>query len=205
MNKVICGASLSLDGFVAGLNETEQHPFGDISPELLHAWMFKEPEKHQAEKAYLSSVAGAYIMGWNMFAPPDLDDGREWKGWWGPEPPYHAPVFVLTHRDRRPIPMEGGTTFHFVSGGIESALKQAQKAAGDKPVLIAGGANTVNQYLAARLIDELWLHFAPVTIGQGQRLFEGVPNLRLEPIEWGGTKLVTSIKYRVIAPKAKRT
>ncbi len=202
MNKVICGASMSLDGFVAGLHESEQHPFGDISPMLLHSWMFNEPEKHQAEIAYHNSVAGAYIMGWNMFAPPDLGKDREWKGWWGPEPPYHTPVFVLTHRARGPVPMEGGTTFNFVTDGIESALKQAQKAAGDKPVSIAGGANTVNQYLAAGLIDELWLHVAPVTVGQGQRLFEGVPSLHLEPIEWGGTNLVTHIKYRVISPRA---
>lgn len=199
MSKVICGIAMSIDGFVAGQNETEQKPFGDISPELLHKWHFSEPEKHKEEIANLSSVAGAYIMDWNMFAPPELADDREWKGWWGDEPPYHAPVFVLTHRTRKPITMKGGTTFHFVTDGIETAMKLAQQAAGDKPVAIAGGANTVNQYLAAGLIDELWLHIVPVTIGKGQRLFENVHDLRMEPLEWGGTKLVTHIKYRIIS------
>lgn len=199
MSKVICGMSMSIDGFVAGQHESEENPFGDISAGLLHRWMFDEPEKHQAEIANLSSVAGAYVMGWNMFAPPELDENREWKGWWGDEPPFHAPVFVLTHRNRESLAMEGGTAFHFVTDGIEAALEKARQAAGDKPVAIAGGANTVNQYLSAGLIDELWLHIIPVTIGKGQRLFENVANLRMEPIEWGGTKLVTHIKYRVKA------
>jgi len=201
MSKVICAASMSLDGFVAGEHETEEHPFGDISPMLLHSWQFNEPEKHQEEIAYQSAIAGAYIMGWNMFAPPDLAENREWNGWWGENPVYHAPVYVLTHRKLQPIPMEGGTTFYFVNDGIESALQQAQEAAGDKPVLIAGGANTVNQYLAAGLIDELWLHIAPVTVGKGKRLFETVPNLQLEPIEVGGSELITHIKYRVLSAK----
>lgn len=201
MSKVICGIAMSIDGFVAGINESEQHPFGDnVSAELLHSWMFNEPEKHKAEIASLNSVAGAYIMGWNMFAPPELDNKREWQGWWGDEPPFHAPVFVLTHRNREPIAMKGGTTYAFVIDGIESAMKQAQRAAGDKPVCIAGGANTVNQYLAVGLVDELWLHIVPATIGKGQRLFENVADLRMEPIEWSGTKLVTHIKYRVTAP-----
>ncbi|HET8574895.1 MAG TPA: dihydrofolate reductase family protein [Candidatus Paceibacterota bacterium] len=198
MSKVICGIAMSIDGFVAGLHESEEKPFGDISAELLHSWMFSEPEKHKAELASLSSVAGAYIMGWNMFAPPELDDDREWKGWWGDEPPFHAPVFVLTRRNLKSVTMKGGTSFHFVHNTIEAILKQAQQAAGDKPVAIAGGANTVNQYLAAGLIDELWLHIVPVTIGKGQRLFENVDNLQMEPIEWSGTKLVTHIKYRVL-------
>lgn len=193
---------MSVDGFVAGQNESEQKPFGDVSAELLHSWMFDEREKHKAEIAYLSSVAGAYIMGWNMFAPPELDDDREWKGWWGDEPPFRAPVFVLTHRKRQPITMKGGTTFNFVSDGIETALKQAKQAAGDKPVNIAGGANTVNQYLATGLIDELWLHIVPVTIGKGPRLFDNVADLRMEPVDWSGTKLVTHIKYRIVAPKS---
>jgi len=198
MSKVICGMAMSVDGFVAGVKESEQNPFGEnVSAELLHNWMFSEPEKHKAEVAELNSVAGAYIMGWNMFAPPELDDDREWKGWWGDDPPFHAPVFVLTHRNRNSIKMQGGTTFNFVTDGIESALEQARHAAGDKPVAIAGGANTVNQYLAAGLIDELWLHIVPATIGKGQRLFENVGDLRMEPIEWGGTKLVTHIKYKV--------
>lgn len=175
---------MSIDGFVAGSNESEQKPFSDVSAELLHSWMFDEPEKHKTEIAHLNSVAGAYVMGWNMFAPPDLEEGREWRGWWGAEPPFHAPVFVLTHRVRKPITMEGGTTFIFVPDGIKSALKQAQQSAGNKPVAIAGGANTINQYLVAGLIDELWLHIVPVTIGNGPRLFEKVDGLRMEPVEW---------------------
>lgn len=194
---------MSIDGFVAGANESEQKPFGDVSAELLHNWMFDEPEKHIEEIASLNSVAGAYIMGWNMFAPPDLEDGREWRGWWGENPPFHAPVFVLTHKTRESVHMEGGTTFHFVTDGIESAMKQARQAARNKPVAIAGGANTVNQYLAAGLIDELWLHIVPATIGSGPRLFENVKNLHMEPIECRGSKLVTHIKYRIVSPKSE--
>ena len=116
----------------------------------------------------------------------------------GSNPPYHAPVFVLSHHERAPIAMEGGTTFHFVTDGIESALRKATEAAGDRPVKIMGGANTINQYLAAGLIDVLWLHVVPVTVGAGTRLFEGVPNLKLEPVEVGGTSVVTHIRYNVL-------
>ncbi|HSL45210.1 MAG TPA: dihydrofolate reductase family protein [Anaerolineales bacterium] len=137
-------------------------------------------------------------MGSNMFGPEDRRDNPEWKGWWGDNPPYHAPVFVLSHKEREPIEMEGGPTFFFVTDGIESALSKAKEAAGDRNVKIMGGANTVNQYLAAGLIDELWLHIAPVTVGAGARLFEGVPNLNLEPIEVGGTGMVTHIRYNVL-------
>ena len=137
-------------------------------------------------------------MGSNMYGPKDRRETAGWKGWWGDNPPYHAPVFVLTHKTRDPIPMEGGTTFFFVSDGIEAALSRAKEAAGDRIILIAGGANTVNQYLSAGLIDELWLHIAPVTVGSGARLFEGIPNLELEPLEISGTKLVTHVKYRVV-------
>lgn len=198
MGKVICGVSMSIDGFIAGPNMTEDKPFGDISPRLLHSWMFNEPEKHKEEAAYLRSVAGAYIMGRNMFGPSGPDYDKSWKGWWGPEPPYHAPVFVLTHRPRQPIVMEGGTVFNFVTEGIDAALSKAKEAARDKPILIAGGANTVNQYLAAGLIDELWLHIAPVTVNEGPRLFEGVPELKLEPQDCRTTKLVTHIRYKVL-------
>lgn len=198
MGKVICGVTMSIDGFIAGPNMTEDKPFGDISPRLLQAWQFDEPEKHQDERAYLRSVAGANIMGRNMFGPSGPGYDKTWKGWWGEEPPYHAPVFVLTHRPRQSIEMKGGTVFHFVTEGIEVALAEAKQAAGNKPVLIAGGANTVNQYLAAGLIDELWLHIAPVTVSKGPRLFEGVKNLRLEPVDCRTTKLVTHIRYKVI-------
>lgn len=210
MNKVLCGISMSVDGFVAGPNMSEQKPFGDLpesflsrglpdSPEgLLHRWMFDEPEKHKAEIAEIIEVAGAYIMGRNMYGPKGQTYDKTWKGWWGDNPPFHAPVFVLTHKQRKPVEMEGGTTYTFITDGIKSALRQAQKAAGKKPVAIMGGADVINQYLAAGLINELWLHIVPATIGKGQRLFEGVPSLHIEPISCRGTELVTHIKYRII-------
>ncbi|HEX5114892.1 MAG TPA: dihydrofolate reductase family protein [Pseudonocardiaceae bacterium] len=196
--KVLCGVGVSLDGFVAGVGMTEERPFGDVEPGSLHRWMFDEPEQHKTERAYLSELAGAYIMGRNMFGPSGAEYDRNWRGWWGEEPPYHAPVFVLTHRPREPLTMEGGTTFHFVTDGIESALRQARAAAGERPVLIAGGAQVVNQYLAAGFIDELWIHTAPVTIGHGPRLFTDVPRMRFEPVEFGGTSLVSHVRYRVL-------
>lgn len=197
MSKVICGIAMSIDGFVAGSNMTEEKPFGDMSEDLLHHWMFDQPEKHRAELDSILS-AGAYIMGRNMYGPAGESYDKSWKGWWGDEPPYHAPVFVLTHRARDPIPMEGGTTYHFITEGIHAALEQARQAAGGKPVAIAGGANAVNQYLAAGLLDEIWLHIAPVTIGHGARLFENVPGLRTEPLSVGGTEQVTHVKYRIL-------
>jgi dihydrofolate reductase len=198
--KVSCGIAMSLDGFTAGVNQSFEHPFGDnMNPELLHRWMFAEPEKNNHKREIDAILdAGAFIMGSNMFGPKDRRDDDGWKGWWGDEPPYHAPVFVLSHTKREPIVMEGGTTFFFVTDGIESALSQARDAAGNRDVKICGGAHTVNQYLAAGLIDELWLHILPVTVGAGTRLFEGVPNLRLEPIEVSGTSIVTHIRYNVL-------
>lgn len=200
MTKVTAGMAISLDGFTAGLNQSFEHPFGDnFDPDLLRRWMWAEPEKHHHKKEIDAIVdAGAFIMGSNMFGPKDQRDTPEWKGWWGDSPPYHAPTFVLSHKKRAPIKMEGGTTFYFVTDGIESALTQAKEAAGNRDVKINGGANTVNQYLAAGLIDELWLHILPVTIGAGTRLFEGVPQLKLDPIEVSGTSLVTHIRYNVL-------
>jgi dihydrofolate reductase len=198
MGKVTCGVTMSLDGFVAGPNQRLDSPFGDIDENILHGWMFgAEADKHKAERDYLVD-AGAFIMGNNMFVPKEKRDDPEWKGWWGDNPPYHAPVFVLCEKPRDSIPLKGSTTFHFVTDGIEAAFTQAREAAGDSNILIAGGANTVNQYLAAGIIDELWLHIAPTTIGSGARLFEGVPNLKLEPIAVSGTKLVTHVRYNVL-------
>jgi dihydrofolate reductase len=198
--KVTSGMTMSLDGFVAGTNQTFEKPFGDnFDSDLLDRWMFDEPEKHKHKKEIEAILdAGAFIMGSNMFGPYDRRDKPDWKGWWGDNPPYHAPVFVLSHKARGPVEMEGGTTFNFVTDGIESALRKAKEAAGDRNVKIMGGANTVNQYLAAEIIDELWLHIVPVTIGAGARLFEGVPNLKLEPIEVSGTSVVTHIRYKVL-------
>jgi dihydrofolate reductase len=144
---------------------------------------------------------GAFIMGRNMFGPirgnwPD----DEWKGWWGPEPPYHAPVFVLTHYAREPVLMAGGTTFHFVTDGIESALKQARDAAGDRSVAVAGGASTVQQFIRAGLLDELNMHIAPVILGAGERLLDHVGNPTLEPINVRSSRRATHITYRITYP-----
>ncbi|HYG38629.1 MAG TPA: dihydrofolate reductase family protein [Cytophagales bacterium] len=198
--KVTSGLTMSLDGFAAGLNQSFEKPFGDnFDSDLLDRWMFSEPEKHKHKNEIAGILdAGAFIMGSNMFGPKDRRGKTEWKGWWGGNPPYHAPVFVLSHNERAPIEMEGGTTFHFVTDGIESALRKATEAAGDRNVKIMGGANTVNQYLIAGLIDELWLHVVPVTIGAGSRLFEGVTNLKLEALEVTGTSVVTHIRYKVL-------
>ncbi|MDQ5950920.1 MAG: 5-amino-6-(5-phosphoribosylamino)uracil reductase [Patescibacteria group bacterium] len=198
--KVTSGLTISLDGFGAGVNQSFEHPFGDnFDSELLDRWMFAEPEKNKHKKEIDAILdAGAFIMGSNMFGPKDRRDTAEWKGWWGDDPPYHAPVFVLSHKEREPIEMEGGTTFFFVTDGIESALAKGKEAAGNHDVKIMGGASTINQYLAVGLIDELWVHIVPVTIGEGARLFEGVPNLKLEPIEVSGTSVVTHIRYKVL-------
>jgi dihydrofolate reductase len=196
MGIVKCGIAVSLDGFVAGPNQSLDNPFGEGVGEALHQWMFEKPEDHVDEIAALSS-AGAYIMGRNMFGPGRGDWDLQWTGWWGPEPPYHAPVFVLTHHPRDPVVAAGGTTFTFVSGGIEEALKLARHAAGERDVAIAGGAATINQYLAARAIEELWLHVAPVTLGAGERLFDNVGRLTFEPLSTRTTDLVTHVRYRV--------
>jgi dihydrofolate reductase len=137
-------------------------------------------------------------MGRNMFGPGRDAWDEEWKGWWGDDPPYHAPVFVLTHHPREPVAMQGATTFTFVTDGIESALTQAREAAGSADIAIAGGAGTVNQYLAAGVIDELRLHVVPVVLGAGERLFDGVGDLSLELLDVSGTDLVTHLSYRVV-------
>ncbi|HSX01517.1 MAG TPA: dihydrofolate reductase family protein, partial [Candidatus Saccharimonas sp.] len=182
MSKVKCGIAISVDNCVAGHNMTEEHPFGDMPQNWLHQWMFDEPKKHKAELDSLLD-AGAFIMGRNMFGPSGGDYDTTWRGWWGEEPPYHGPVFVLTHRPRAAIPMQGGTTFYFVTDGIESALRQAREAAGERDVSIAGGANVVNQYLAAGLLDELWLHVVSKIYGDGKRLFEGTSMRELEVLD----------------------
>ena len=135
-------------------------------------------------------------MGRNMFAPGRGEWDLDWAGWWGEDPPYHAPVFVLTHHPRDPLVMQGGTTFTFVTEGISAALEQARAAAEDKDVAVAGGAQTVNQFLAAGLVDELRLHVAPVTFGQGERLFDGMPASKLEQVSCRQASLVTHLVYR---------
>jgi dihydrofolate reductase len=197
MSKIVCDISISADGYSAGRNQTEEQPFGDADESILHAWMFDTPEENRAELDGITA-AKAFIMGRNMFGPIRGDWTGDWKGWWGPEPPFHAPVFVLTHYQRDPLVMDGGTTFHFVTDGIEAAMAQASAVAGDANVAIAGGASTVNQYLAARLLDELRLHVTPFTLGAGTRVFDGVPPLQLEQISSRGATKVTHVTYRVI-------
>jgi len=195
MSQVTCDLTISLDGFVAGPKQSMAEPLGE-GGELLHRWQFEEPEANAAEREGILA-AGAFIMGRHMYAGPG-EWAEEWRGWWGEEPPYHAPVFVLTHQPREPVRMLGGTTFNFVTDGIESALGQAREAAGSKDVAIAGGAQTARQYLSAGLIDELRLHIAPMVLGAGERLLDGVENLTLEPTEVGGSRLVTHVRYRII-------
>ena len=196
MTKVTCDMAISVDGFVAGPNQSLAQPFGDGVGDRLHRWMFEEPEANAAAIEAIGA-SSAYVMGRNMFGPGRDAWDPEWKGWWGDEPPYHAPVFVLTHHPRESLSMQGGTTFTFVTDGIEAALAQAREAAGEGDVAIAGGAATVNQYLAAGLIDELRLHVVPVVLGAGERLFEGVGDVDLEPLGVSATDLVTHLSYRV--------
>jgi dihydrofolate reductase len=196
MSMVTCDIATSVDGYVAGPNQSLENPLGEGVDERLHRWMFDGAEDNAEEIAAVTS-AGAYIMGRNMFGPGRGAWDEEWRGWWGPEPPYHAPVFVLTHYPREMLVMEGGTTFSFVTDGADSALAQARAAAGDLDVSIAGGAATINQYLAAGLIDELRLHVAPVILGSGERLFAGVRDVDLEHVRTRSTDLVTHTTYRI--------
>ncbi|MFC9749568.1 dihydrofolate reductase family protein [Streptomyces niveus] len=200
MNLVTCRASISLDGFTAAPNQSLKNPFGEGGMSLPQ-WQFETEQEGRSADAEILRQAGedvgAYIMGRRMFGPGIGEWDQEWTGWWGPNPPYHAPVFVLSHHPREPLTMEGGTTFTFVTAGIESALEQARKAAGDRKVVIAGGANTVRQYLAAGLIDELLLHIVPVTLGAGERLLEGVGGLKLDLVEVVASPTVTHVRYRL--------
>lgn len=193
--KVVCDIAVSVDGFAAGPNQRLDEPLGD-GGELLHRWMFEEPEAN-AEVIEAITDAGAFIMGRNMFASGRGDWDLDWTGWWGEDPPYHAPVFVLTHYPREPVPMKGGTTFAFVTDGIEAALARAREAAGGRNIAIAGGASTVDQYLAAGLIDELRLHIAPIVLGAGERLFAAAGDPGLKPVRVARTDLVTHVTYEV--------
>jgi dihydrofolate reductase len=190
--------SISLDGFVAGPDQSRDNPLGVGGLEL-HHWHLDEPI-HEADARARDSLMkprGAYVMGRNMFGPIRGEWDQDWRGWWGSEPPYHAPVFVLTHYAHDPIEMEGGTTFHFVTEGFEAALAQARNVAGELEVDIAGGASTVRQALQAGAIDELMLDIAPVLLGTGERLFDGVADPGLHPIEVLNSPKATHIRYRV--------
>lgn len=201
MGKVTCNLTITADGYAAGLNQSEDRPFGDDGGngwgDRLHAWAFDQREDNQAEVALMAG-GDAFIMGRNMFGPVRGEWDRPWNGWWGDDPPYHAPVFVLTHYPRDPQPMAGGTTFHFVTDGIEAAFERAREVAGDGDISIHGGASTINQYLTAGLIDELRLHVVPYTLGAGSRLFDGVPALDLEQVSARASTTVTHLTYRVV-------
>jgi dihydrofolate reductase len=197
MTSVTCNISVSVDGFVAGLRQSLEDPIGEGGMRL-HQWhLDPQGEDHTVVDEWQHSP-GAYVMGRHMFGPGRGEWDLDWKGWWGDEPPYHAPVFVLTHYPREPLAMDGGTTFHFVTDGPEAALNEAKAASGGSPVAIAGGAQTVNGYLHTGAIDELHLHVVPVLIGEGERLFDGVSSdLRLTPIQVIASPAVTHIKYRL--------
>lgn len=201
MGIVTADIAISLDGFAAGPDQSLEHPLGGGAADRLHAWMFEYADAHTAEIDAITA-AGAYVMGRNMFGPvrhewpaPGEPLG-DWIGWWGDEPPYHAPVFVLTHYPRDPLELTG-TTFHFVTDGIHSAVEQARAIAGDADVAIAGGAETLNQALWAGIVDELRLHVAPVTLGAGERVFDRVPSLELELLSERVTPEVAHLTYRV--------
>jgi dihydrofolate reductase len=197
MGKVVTHMAASLDGYVSGLNQTREKPFGDGDPgKVLHSWMFDAAEENADEIASIVD-AGAFIMGRHMFGPDRGEWDLSWHGWWGEDPPYHGPVFVLAHRERESVAMAGGTTFHFVTGGVGEAFKRAREAAGDRNVSVAGGASTVNQFLAAGLIDELNIHVAPVLLGAGERLFEGVGRTDLVQVSARQTSRVTHLRYTV--------
>jgi dihydrofolate reductase len=211
MSKVKVNITMSLDGFVAGPNQSARDPLG-TGGERLHEWLVSLKafrETHGGEEGgevnastpiaeeILGNV-GATIMGRNMFGgAPGPWGGDPWKGYWGDDPPYHHPVFVLTRYPRDPLEMEGGTTFHFVTEGIESALEQARAAAGEMHVSLAGGANVVQQYLAAGLLDEILVSVVPIFLGDGARLFDniGEPKPRLRQVHAVEAPGVTHIRY----------
>jgi dihydrofolate reductase len=209
MSKLRFHITTSLDGFVAGPKQSVENPLGEGGLSL-HSWVFpleawrKSQGLDGGEVNASSAVVeesvtnvGAYVMGRNMFGGgPGPWPEDPWNGWWGDDPPYHVPVFVLTSHAREPLHMEGGTTFTFVTDGIESALEQAKQAAGAQDVMLAGGAGVARQYLAARLIDEMELHVVPLLLGQGARLLEKLPaDLELEQVRSIEAPGVTHIKY----------
>jgi dihydrofolate reductase len=211
MSKVRAHISVSLDGYVAGPNQSMENPLGE-GGEGLHDWLVALKAWREAagmeggEENANSPVVrdafanvGAEIMGRGKFGPPSRGSWGDdpWQGWWGDDPPFHKPVFVLTHHEREPLTLSD-TTFTFVTEGIEAALYQAREVAGDKDVFIGGGADVINQYLAAELLDELELHVVPILLGGGARLFEGVDHgRRLEPVRVLEGPGVVHLKYHV--------
>jgi dihydrofolate reductase len=200
MSRITCHLSISLDGFIAGVDQSVDNPIG-VGGLGLHEWHWHPDEPgHEADEEPrddLMRQRGAYVMGRNMFGPIRGEWAGDWRGWWGEEPPYHAPVFVLTHHARDPVEMAGGTTFHFVTEGFAAALDRAKTAAPGQEIGIAGGASTVRQAFAAGAIDEMVLDIIPVLLGRGERLFDGVEDPGLEPIEVVHSPRATHVRYRV--------
>jgi dihydrofolate reductase len=209
MSKLKLNIAMSLDGYVAGPDQSLHDPIG-IGGQQLHAWLlplkaFREMHGEQGGEVNASTPfaedilagAGATLMGRNMFGGGPGPWNDSWNGWWGEEPPFHHPVFVLTHHPREPLELGGGTTFYFVTDGIESALQQARSAAGDKFVSLGGGASVAQQYLAAGLLDEIVVSVTPVLLGAGARLFDnlGAAPPALEQVEAVGAPGVTHIRY----------
>jgi dihydrofolate reductase len=204
--------SMSLDGFVAGPNQSVDHPLG-VGGEQLHEWIYplaawRGPQGLEGGEVSASTPLleetqaniGATIMGRNMFGGgPGPWNAEPWNGWWGDEPPFHHPVFVLTHHPREPLELKGGNTFTFVTNGIESALDQAKRAAGGKDVSLGGGAKAGQQYLAAGLVDEMLINLVPILLGNGERLFDGLAARRpeLEPTDTIAAPGVWHLKFRV--------
>ncbi|MGH7446665.1 MAG: dihydrofolate reductase family protein [Longimicrobiales bacterium] len=211
MSRLRFNISMSLDGFVAGPDQSVENPLG-IGGERLHEWVvalaswraahgLEGGEVNESSRVVEESVAGigASVMGRNMFGghPGPWDASQPWKGWWGANPPFHHPVFVLTHYAREPLELEGGTTFTFVTDGIEAALDQARRAARGRDVSLPGGASAAQQYLAAGLVDEMEIHVVPVLLGSGERLFDGVGDdlHGLELVRTIAAPNVTHLKY----------
>ncbi|MER7459942.1 dihydrofolate reductase family protein [Micromonospora sp. NPDC126480] len=210
MSVVTCQLSVSLDGYVAGPDQSRQDPLGRGGLRL-HEWLFAadrwreqhgraggEPGVDSQVVDEVTRGVGAYVMGRRMFGGGEGAWDESWRGWWGEEPPFRTPVFVLTRHPRRSLPMAGGTEFHFVTDGIRSALEQARAAAGDREVAVAGGASAVRQYLGAGLVDTLQLHIVPVVLGAGEPLFAGLTDLRLEQTRVVAGPTVTHVTYRVL-------
>jgi len=204
----VAGFGVSIDGFGAGVDQSLNDPLGKRGPEIFqwffHTKTFRAMHGQEGGSVDVDDVFarrsmenfGAFILGRNMFGPVrGAWQDRSWKGWWGDDPPYHAPTFVLTHYPQEPMVMEGGTTFYFVTGGIQEALKLAKQAAGDKDVKIGGGVSTVRQYLQAGLIDSLHFALAPVVLGHGEALFAGLnlPALGFSVTERKATEHATHV------------
>lgn len=194
MGSVVCDVTVSLDGFCAGPNQSMDNPLGE-GAEALHRWQFERLEENQAEISAITH-ASAFIMGSKMFGPPAGEENADWIGWWGETPPYHAPVFVLSHHPKPMLCLEGGTSFQFVPDGIEEALAEAQEAAGENPVAIAGGANTIVQFLRVGLIDELRLHIAPIRLGHGEPISVEDIETHMDRVSRRETTLATHVYYQ---------